>query len=96
MIRLSVCKHRMQKEEIFKAEPKGMQINYVHILTDGTSMFQRGKSQRNASPSLLGLIFETMDRVPRLRQILYRRNLVQLTLLGIMEHIQLAPGNLER
>lgn len=43
VIRLSVCKHRMQKEETFKAEPKGMQINYVHIfLTDGTSMFQRG------------------------------------------------------
>lgn len=82
MIRLSVCKHRMQKEEIFKAEPKGMQINYVHIfLTDGTSMFQRGqgKSQRNANPSLLDLIFQTMDRVLRLRQILYRRNLVRLT-----------------
>lgn len=81
MIRLSVCKHRMQKQEIFKAEPKGMQINYVYIfLTDSTSMFQRrGRSQRSASPSLLDLIFQTMDGGSCLRQILYRGNLVRST-----------------
>lgn len=34
----------MQNEEIVKAEPKGMQINYVYIFfTDGTSMFRKGE-----------------------------------------------------
>ncbi len=31
LIRLSVFDYRMQNEEIFKAEPKGMQINYIYI-----------------------------------------------------------------
>lgn len=103
MIRPSVCKHRMQKQEIFKAEPKGMQINYVYIvLTDSTSMFQRagggvgGWRRRSANPSLLDLIVRTMDGVSCLRRILYRGDLVRSTLLGIMEHIQLAPVNSER
>lgn len=93
MIRPSVCKHRMQKQEIFKAEPRGMQINYVYIvLTDSTSMFQRpGSGGGVANPSLLDLIVRAMDGVWCLRQILCRG-----TLLGIMEHIQLAPVNSER
>lgn len=34
----------MQNEEIFKAEPKGMQINYVYIFfTNSTSMFWKEK-----------------------------------------------------
>lgn len=93
MIRLSVCSYRMQHEESVKAEPKGMQINYVYIFfTDSTSMFRRG----DVNPSLLELIFKTMDRVSYWRQILYHRNSVQSTLLGIMKHIQLASVNLER
>lgn len=46
LIRLSVCDYRMQNEEVsFKAEPKGMQINYVYVfVTDGTSnVFQKEK-----------------------------------------------------
>lgn len=34
----------MQNEEIVKAEPKGMQINYAYIFfTDSTSMFWKEK-----------------------------------------------------
>lgn len=86
----------MQKLGDFKAEPKGMQINYIYIFfSDDTSMFLDGGKIR-ANPSLLELTFETMDGVSYLRQILYCRNLVRLTLLGIMKHIQLASVNSER
>lgn len=65
VIRLSVCKHRMQKQEIFKAEPKGMQINYVYIfLTDSTSTFQRGeKSEERESISSRSNISEDGRRI---------------------------------
>lgn len=34
-----------------KAEPKGMQINYIYSFTDSTSMFLLRKSWTNANPS---------------------------------------------